>query len=138
MTMRNGMLAAAAGVGIVVIGAQALGAQEAPPTQAKDQTVNTIASMDLASEMPQLTGRYLRARLRTLKPGGHGALHSHRDDPAILYVISGTLTICTPDGKCTDILEGQAISEGKEATHWATNKGLAQATYFVVEIGKEP
>lgn len=138
MTLRNGMLAAAAGAGIVLIGAQPLGAQQAPPTQAKDQTVKTVASFDLAPEIPEFTGRYLRARLRTIEPGGHGALHSHRGAPAILYVASGTLTICTPDGKCTDIPEGQAISEGKDATHWATNKGRGQVTYLVVEISKQP
>jgi len=138
MQMRNGMLAAAS-LGIVLIGAQPVGAQQiVPPTKAKDQTMKTLASFDLSSEMPELTGRYLRARVRTIQPGGHGALHSHRGAPAILYVISGTLTICTPDGKCTDLSEGQAIPEGKDATHCATNKGQAPVTYYVVEISKAP
>lgn len=48
------------------------------------------------------------------------------------------LTICTPDGKCTDISEGQGIPEGKNATHWAANKGQAPATYYGVEISNEP
>ena len=138
MTTRSGILAAAAGIGIVLTGAQPLGAQEVPPTKAKDQTVKTVASFNLASEMPELTGRYLRARVRTIEAGGHGALHSHRGAPAILYVISGTLTICTPDGDCIDIPEGHAIPEGKDATHWATNKSRGQVTYYVVEISKEP
>jgi len=139
MKIRNGMLAAAAGAGIMLIGAQPLGAQQVvPPTKAKDQTMKTVASFDLTSEMPELTGRYLRARVRTIEPGGHGALHSHRGAPAILYVVSGTLTICTPDGKCTDLTEGQAIPEGKDATHWATNKSRGPVTYYVVEISKAP
>ena len=78
MKMRNGMLVAAAGVGIMLIREQPLGAQQVvPPTKAKDQTMKTLASFDLSSEMPELTGRYLRARVRTIQPGGHGALHSH-------------------------------------------------------------
>ncbi len=138
MRTQSGILAAAAGVGIVLIGAQPSGAQPVPPTKAKDQTVKTVASFNLSSEVPELTGRYLRARVRTIEPGGHGALHSHRGAPAILYVISGTLTICTPDGNCTDVPEGKAIPEGKDATHWATNTSPRQVTYYVVEISKEP
>jgi hypothetical protein len=50
----------------MLIGAQPLGAQQVvPPTKAKDQTMKTFASFDLTSEMPELTGRYLRARVRT-------------------------------------------------------------------------
>ena len=137
MTMRKCMLAAAAGLG-ALIGAQPLGAQQAPPAKGKGQTVKTIASLDLASQIPELSGRYLRARLRTIEPGGYGPLHSHRDLPVILYVVSGTLTVCTPDGKCSDLPEGQATPEGKDVTHWATNRGSVQVTYLAVEIGKEP
>ena len=136
--MRKAALAAAASLGMVLIGPQLLDAQQVPPTKGKGPTVDTIASLELSSQIPELSGRYLRARLRTIEPGGHGPLHSHRDLPVILYVVSGTLTVCTPDGKCSDISEGQATAEGKEVTHWATNKGPLQVMYLAVEIGKEP
>ena len=138
MRILKNLLAAAAGLGMVLVGAQLLVAQEVPPTKGKGQTVKTIASLELAAQIPELSGRYLRARLRTIEPGGHGPLHSHRDLPVILYVVSGTLTVCTPDAKCSEIAEGQAAAEGKDVTHWATNKGPVQLTYLAVEIGKEP
>ena len=138
MTTRTGTLAAAASLGMLLIGAQVLGAQQVPPTSGKGQTVKTIASLALAPQIPELSGRYLRARLRTIEPGGHGPLHSHRDLPVILYIVSGTLTVCTADGGCSDLPAGGATAEGKDVTHWATNKGPAQVTYLAVEIGNEP
>jgi quercetin dioxygenase-like cupin family protein len=68
-----------------------------------------------------LSGRYLRARLRTIESGGYGPLRSHRDLPVILYVVRGKLTVCTSDGVCSDLAEGDATAEGKEVTHWAAN-----------------
>ena len=138
MTLRRAMLAAAASLVMGLTGAQPAGAQPVPPTKGKDQTVKTIASLDLSSQIPELSGRYLRARMRTIEPGGHGPLHSHRDLPVILYVVSGTLTVCTPAGECTDLAEGQTTAEGKDVTHWATNRGSVQVRYLAVEIGKEP
>ena len=135
-----GMLAVALTLGIVLsaIGSQVLNAQQAPPTAPKGQTVKTIASLEIGTHISELKGRYLRARMRTLEPGGYGLLHNHKELPVILYVVRGTLTVCLPDGKCEDIPEGQAVAEGKDVTHWATNKGTTPLTYLAVEIGKEP
>ena len=134
------MLAIALAMGIVLsaIGSQVLNAQQVPPTAAKGQTVKTVASLELGTQFPELKRRYLRARMRTLEPGGYGLLHSHKELPVILYVVRGTLTVCLPDGKCEDIPEGQAVAEGKDVTHQATNKGTTPLTYLAVEIGKEP
>ena len=117
---------------------QTLNAQQGPPTTAKGQTVKTVASLELASQIPELNGRYLRARMRTLEPGGNGLLHSHKELPVILYIVSGNLTVCTPKGDCKDIPEGQAEAEGKDVTHWALNRGATPVKYLAVEIGKEP
>ena len=129
-----------AGVSLGLFGLQAdvVNAQQPAPTAAKGQTIKTIASLELGEQIPEIKGRYLRARMRTLEPGGHGPLHSHKETPVILYVVRGTLTVCTPDGKCDEITEGLATAEGKDVTHWAANKGSTPLTYLAVEIGKEP
>jgi hypothetical protein len=49
MTLRKGMLATAASLGIALIAAQLLGAQQVPPTEGKGQTVRTIASLELGA-----------------------------------------------------------------------------------------
>ena len=131
-------VASAMGVALAMTGSQVLNAQQAPPTAPKGQTVKTVASLELGLQIPELKGRYLRARMRTLEPGGYGPLHSHKELPVILYVVRGTLTVCLPDGKCDDIPEGQTVAEGRDVTHWATNKGTTPLTYLAVEIGKEP
>jgi len=138
MRMRKGMLAGAASLGLVLIGTQPLSAQLVPPTTNKGATVKTIASLELSSQIPESSGRYLRARMRTIEPGGNGALHSHRELPVILYILSGTLTVCTPDGNCSDLREGQAAAEGKDVTHWTVNKGSMPVRYLQLEVGKEP
>ncbi len=134
------MLAAALVIGIALgmIASPVLNAQQAPPTQRKGQTVKVVASLELGAQIPELQGRYLRARMVTYEPGGNGLLHSHKDFPVIHYILRGTLTTCSPDGKCVELHEGQAQAEGKDVTHWAENRGTTPLTYLAVEIGKQP
>jgi|RhiMetdeSRZDD1v2_1073273.scaffolds.fasta_scaffold1874945_1 quercetin dioxygenase-like cupin family protein len=115
-----------------------LSAQQTPPTKAKGQTTKTIASLDVGPQIPELLGRYLRARVNTIEPGGYGAFHSHEDRPVFLYILEGTLTSCSPAGKCEELRENQAMVEGKDVTHWTENRGTRPARYLVVDISKEP
>jgi len=128
----------AMGIALGVMGSQVLNAQQASPTKRKGQTVKTIASLEAGPQIPELQGRHLRARLFTYEPGGNGLLHSHKDLPVILYILRGTLTACSPDGKCVELHEGQAQMEGKDVTHWVENRGTTPLTYLAVDIGKEP
>jgi quercetin dioxygenase-like cupin family protein len=139
-TSKASLFLVVAGVSLGLFGWQkdAVKAQQVVPTSAKGQTIKTLASLELGEQIPEIKGRYLRARMRTLEPGGYGAFHSHKELPVILYVVRGTLTVCTADGKCEDLAEGQASAEGKDVAHWATNKGSTPLTYLAVEIGKEP
>jgi quercetin dioxygenase-like cupin family protein len=131
-------LALAIGVALGMIETQALNAQQAPPTQRRGQTVKTIASLEASLQIPELKGRYLRARLFTYEPGGNGLLHNHKDLPVILYILRGTLTACSLDRDCVEIHEGLAQAEGKGVAHWVENRGTTPLTYLAVDIGKEP
>ncbi len=131
-------VALAMGIALGMMGSQVLNAQQVPPITVKGQTVKTIASLELGPQIPELQGRYLRARMATFEPGGHGQLHSHKDRPVILYVLRGTRTSCSPDGKCEEHHEGQAKAEGKDVTHWSENRGTTPVTFLAVEISKEP
>jgi quercetin dioxygenase-like cupin family protein len=135
-----GMLAVAlaTGIALAMIGSQALNAQQAPPAQKKGQTIKTIASLEVGAQIPELQGRHLRARVFNYEPGGNGLLHNHQTLPVILYILRGTLTACSPDGKCVELHEGQAQAEGKVVAHWAENRGTTPLTYLAVDIGKEP
>jgi quercetin dioxygenase-like cupin family protein len=138
-TQKGAMNHMAAIVALVIgMASSVLNAQQTPPTQRKGQTIKVLASLELSGQIPELQGRYLRARMFTYEPGGNGLLHNHRTLPVILYVLSGTLTTCSPDGKCVEIPEGQAHAEGKDVVHWAENRGTRPVSYLAVEIGKEP
>lgn len=126
------------GIALGMIGSQVLSAQQTPPTKAKGQTQKILASHPLGPQIPELQGRYLRMRVNTYEPGGHNALHTHKDRPVIVYILQGTLTSCSPDGKCEELHEGQAIPEGKDTNHWAENRGTRPAVNLVVDISKEP
>lgn len=138
MMQRMSTFGLAIGLSLGLIASQTLNAQEVPPTTSKGQTVKTVASLELVSQIPELKGRYLRALIRTIEPGGNGRLHNHKELPVILYVVRGTLSICTPNAKCEEFSEGHALAEGGDVTHWAANKGTTLVTYLVVEIGKQP
>lgn len=126
------------GIALGMVASPILNAQQAPPSQRKGQTIKVLASLELGAQIPELQGRYLRARMFTYEPGGNGLLHNHQTLPVILYILSGTLTTCSPDGKCAEIHEGQAQAEGKDVVHWAENRGTRPVSYLAVEIGKEP
>lgn len=126
------------GLALGALGRDALSAQQVPPIDAYGLTAKTLASLDLGPEIQGLQGRYLRARLVTTDPGGHSAVHNHKDRPAIPYVLRGTLTQCTADGQCRELREGQAAAAGKDTVHWDENNGTTPLIYLVVDISQEP
>ena len=126
------------GIALGMIGSQLLSAQQTPPTKVEGFKTKTLASLQLGPEIPELQGRYLRARVNTYEPSGHGAVHSHKERPSILYILRGTLTSCSPDGKCEELHEGQLNASGKDVNHWSENRGTTPVTFLIVAISKEP
>jgi quercetin dioxygenase-like cupin family protein len=137
-TMVTLAVALAVAIALGMMGSQLLNAQQVAPTQVKGQTAKTIASLEVGPQIPELQGHYLRARVITIEPGGHGQLHNHKDRPVILYILRGTFTDCSSDGKCVEIHEGHTKAEGKDVTHWSENRGATPLTYLAVDISKEP
>ena len=126
-------------VGLVLgaLGHDALSAQQVPPTVGKGVTGRELASLDLGREIG-VPGWYLRARLITIEPGGNDAVHSHKDRPAIPYVLRGTLTQCSPDGQCQVLQEGQVGIADKDTVHWDQNNGTTQLQFLVLGLFNQP
>lgn len=121
-----------------ILGMRALNAQSAPPTQPSgDRVIQRLASLELGAQIPELRGRYLRARVVTFGPGARGRLHRHADRPQILYVLEGTFSDCSPDGKCAQLGPGQVKAEGKDVVHWPENRGKRPLAFLAVDISKE-
>ena len=66
--------------------------QKTAPTKPKDVTDNVLTRIDLVNEPVMLKDHALRLRRLVVKPGGIVPWHTHTDRPAIIYIISGTIT----------------------------------------------
>src|SRR5690348_5652122 len=88
----------------------AVGQQSAPrDDQSVEQTL--LATIDLAKAVDDLGNRELRLSRVTIAPHGHIGLHSHKDDPTVVYLISGALTNYHDDGTTEEVHAGQAFAE---------------------------
>ena len=114
--------------------------QQAPPTKTKGVTAPVIASLDLGPEIEGMQGRQFRMRLFTVEPGGVVAAHSHKDRPAVVYVLQGALTYVFHEegGRVKEYREGDAWAEGKDFAHWAENRGTKPVVAIGVDIFKQP
>jgi quercetin dioxygenase-like cupin family protein len=121
----------------LVVGLWPASGQQAPPTENKGVKIDSLATIDLGPEIDGMQGRQLRLRLVTVEPGGVIGLHSHKDRPAVVRVLQGTLTEQREGGSAKELKEGDSWSEGKEITHWAENKGTKPAVLIVGDIFKQ-
>jgi quercetin dioxygenase-like cupin family protein len=109
--------------------------QQAPPTENKGVAVKPVGAMDLGSEIDGLSGRQLRMRFITMEPGGHFAVHNHKDRPTLEYILAGTV-IEYRDGVAKEYKAGDVVLADKNTTHWWQNKGTEQVVFLPVDIFK--
>lgn len=110
--------------------------QETAPKENRGVKIESLASIDLGSEIDGMQGRQLRLRMLTIEPGGVIGLHSHKDRPAVVRIVQGTITEHLQGGAVSDHHEGESRAEGKEVTHWSENKGSKPAIVIVSDIFK--
>src|SRR5689334_20243617 len=85
-------------VGILLLGASLAQGQSTAPPGTINATFETLANVELGKEIPGMDGRALRMRFATVQPGGIIGLHSHKDRPAVVYMLQGTMTQFQADG----------------------------------------
>ena len=66
--------------------------QKPGATAHKGVTEKLLGQLDLAKEKVALADRHFRMRRLEIAPGGEVAWHSHDERPALIYVVSGTIT----------------------------------------------
>ena len=108
--------------------------QHPAPTDYRGVTEAVLAAIDLALEVDSVENRELRVSRATVAPGGHIGLHSHQDDPTIVYVLDGTLTNHHDDGKTEEFRPGQAFAEFGPRSHWVENNGPTPVTFVAANI----
>jgi quercetin dioxygenase-like cupin family protein len=107
--------------------------QQKPPTDNKGVDAKVVSTVDLAPDIP---GLQLRLRTISIEPGGHAGIHSHKDRPAFAYILEGTLTEFREGGYMKEYGPGGVITESRDVTHWAENKGSAKVVLVGVDIVK--
>jgi len=113
----------------------AAGQHQAPSgDQLVEQTL--LASIDLAKAVETLGDRELRLSHVTIAPGGHIGLHSHIDDPTVVYLVSGALINHHDDGTTEELRAGQAFAEFGAKSHWVENRGATPATFVFASVSR--
>ena len=120
----------ALGFGVVVANAA-----DAPKDN-KGFTASKTTAVDLGPEIEGMTGRQLRLRMLTIEPGGHIGLHSHKDRPAVVYVMQGTDAVTLADGTSKTLHPGDTSTATKNTTHWHRNDGKDNVVLIAVDIFK--
>ena len=76
-----------------VAGISAVGAQQQPPTENKGIKVEPLSGFPLGQQgLNDLNQRGFRLRQLTIEAGGVAGFHSHKDRPALTYIMKGTFT----------------------------------------------
>jgi quercetin dioxygenase-like cupin family protein len=104
------------------------------PTMPKGVTDDVIGAIGLASEIG-VDGRQLRTRRLVVQPGGVVPLHSHKDRPALIYVISGSIT--EHSSACGVPIEHKAGDISREAdglSHYWENRGKKPAVLLSSDV----
>lgn len=110
--------------------------QQTAPTENKGVAIRPLAAMNLAPEIEGLAGRQLRMRYITMEPGGHFAIHNHKDRPTLEYILAGTV-IEYRDGVAREYKAGDVVLADRNTTHWWQNKGTETAIFLPVDIFKQ-
>lgn len=112
--------------------------QQPGATAHKDVTDTVIGSIDLSREKPGLQNTKFRLRRLVVKPGGEVAWHSHADRPAIIYVVSGTITEYR--STCAVPIKhraGEVAIETHQTSHWWKNKSGRPVILLSTDILQE-
>lgn len=104
------------------------------PTMPKDVTDTLIGAVDLGREI-NVNGRQLRTRRLVVQPGGVVPIHSHKDRPALIVTVSGSITEHRSD--CADPIEHHAGDISREAegiSHYWINHGSEPAVLLSSDV----
>lgn len=129
-------LFASLAAGAVMLAATAANAGSCPADKIADNPLKDAATMpagvtdtvlstiDLSKEAVKLNDRQFRLRRLEVQPGGVVPMHAHSDRPALIYIVSGSITEYS--SKCAMPIvhkAGEAAMESVGLTHWWKNTG---------------
>lgn len=144
-------LPAAALASVLLIGATAASAGECPAgkvtmdgqkagaTAHKDVAEKLLGQIDLSKEKVAVAGHHLRMRRLDIQPGGEVAWHSHESRPALIFVVSGSITEYS--SHCAVPIEhktGELSLEQAGLSHWWKNNSKEAVVLISADIAEDP
>lgn len=104
------------------------------PTMPKDVTDTVIGAVDLGKEI-SVEGRQLRTRRLVVQPGGIVPVHSHADRPALIVVVSGSITEHRSDrAEPVEHRAGDISREADGISHYWINHGSEPAVLLSSDV----
>lgn len=105
------------------------------PARAKGMKFEPLAAVPLAGRCDGLDDRVMRARVWTIEPGGVIPVHTHRNRPAFVYALSGSVleyrnTLDEPHR----LNAGELSAEGLGVVHYWRNDGDVPAHLYAVDL----
>jgi quercetin dioxygenase-like cupin family protein len=112
--------------------------QKMSAAQAKGLSDRVQTRIDLVNEPVMLKDHALRLRRLVIKPGGVVPWHSHTDRPAIIYIISGTITEYRSTCAVPIVHRaGESTAEVKGTSHWWRNTGRRTVVLLSTDLFHE-
>ncbi|MFL6746387.1 MAG: cupin domain-containing protein [Sphingomicrobium sp.] len=104
------------------------------PMMPKGVTDTVLSAINLGPEI-NVDGRQLRTRRLVVQPGGIVPLHSHKDRPALIYTVSGSITEYS--STCSAPIQHRAGDISREAdglSHYWVNHGRVPAVLLSSDV----
>ena len=133
------LIALPAQAGTCPAGKETTDGQKPGATAHKDVTEKLLGSIDLSKETVAVAGHHFRMRQLDIKPGGEVAWHSHGDRPALIYVVSGSITEYSSHCLVPIVHNAGELSvEQGGLSHWWKNTSNAPVVLISSDIAKDP
>ncbi len=113
--------------------------QKPGATAHKDVMEKLLGQIDLSKEKVAVAGHHFRMRRLDIKPGGEVAWHSHADRPALIYVVSGTITEYASTCAVPIVhTTGELSLEQAGLSHWWKNTSDKPVVLISADIAADP
>ena len=101
------------------------------PVGVTDTVLNTI---DLSKEIMGLDNRQLRIRQLTVAPGGVVPWHSHKDRPALIYIVKGEISEYASNCSVPIVHKAGETSRDADLSHWWKNHGTTEVVLISTDV----
>jgi len=103
----------------------------------KGVTEKLLGQIDLANEKISLADHHLRMRRLEIAPGGEVAWHSHDDRPALIYVISGTISEYASTCLVPIVHKAGDLSIESHLSHWWKNSSSKPVVLISADVATD-